>query len=50
MKSFKTLFIIGCVAIALVLGMIIGNSIHENTSDFVGTVSKISEKENGSEL
>lgn len=44
MKSYKTLFIIGCVTIALIVGLIIANVIPENTVDFNGTVTDSSHK------
>ena len=47
MKSYKVLFAIGCVAIAFVLGMIIGNAIESKTVDFNGTVTKIEKISDG---
>ena len=47
MKSYKVLFTIGCVVIALIAGMIIGIVLPENTVDFNGRVIEITEKENG---
>lgn len=47
MKSFKILFIIGCMTLALVAGVIIANAIPENTVDFNGTVTNITEQEDG---
>ena len=47
MKSYKVLFTIGCVVIALIGGMIIGIVLPENTVDFNGRVIEITEKENG---
>ena len=45
MKSYKVLFTIGCVIIALIVGMIIGTMLPEKTVDFNGRVTSISEKE-----
>lgn len=47
MKSSKVLFTIGCVVIALIVGMIIGTMIPDNTVDFNGRVTEITEKEDG---
>ena len=47
MKSYKVLFIIGCVVIALIIGMIIGTMLPDNTVDFNGRVTEITEKEDG---
>ena len=47
MKSYKMLFTIGCVIIALIVGMIIGTMIPSNTVDFNGRVTSITEKEDG---
>ena len=47
MKSYKVLFIIGCVVIALIVGMIIGIALPENTVDFNGRVTEITENEDG---
>ena len=47
MKSYKVLFTIGCVVIALIAGMIIGIVLPENTVDFNGRVIEITEKEDG---
>ena len=47
MKSYKVLFIIGCVVISLIVGMIIGTMIPDNTVDFNGRVTEITENEDG---
>lgn len=47
MKSSKILLTIGCVVIALIVGMIIGTMIPDNTVDFNGRVTEITEKEDG---
>lgn len=47
MKSYKVLFTIGCVVIALIVGMIIGIMLPEKTVDFNGRVTGITEKEDG---
>ena len=47
MKSSKVLFTIGCVVIALIVGMIIGTMIPDNTVDFNGRVTEITENEDG---
>ena len=47
MKSYKVLFIIGCVVIALIVGMIIGIMLPEKTVDFNGSVIEITEQEDG---
>ena len=47
MKSSKVLFTIGCVVIALIVGMIIGTMIPDNTVDFNGRVTEITETEDG---
>lgn len=47
MKSYKVLFTIGCVVIALIVGMIIGTMIPSKTVDFNGRVTSIIEKEDG---
>ncbi len=47
MKSYKVLFIIGCAVIALIVGMIIGIALPENTVDFNGRVIEITEQEDG---
>lgn len=47
MKSSKVLFTIGCVVIALIVGMIIGTMIPSKTVDFNGRVTSITEKEDG---
>ena len=47
MKSYKVLFIIGCVVIALIVGMIIGTMLPDNTVDFNGRVTEITENEDG---
>ena len=47
MKSSKVLFTIGCVVIALIVGMIIGTMIPSKTVDFNGRVTEITEKEDG---
>ena len=50
MKSYKVLFTIGCVVIALIVGMIIGIMLPEKTVDFNGRVTGITEKEDGTYL
>ena len=47
MKSYKVLFIIGCVVIDLIIGMIIGTMLPDNTVDFNGRVTEITENEDG---
>lgn len=47
MKSYKVLFTIGCVVIALIVGMIIGIMLPEKTVDFNGRVNSITENEDG---
>ena len=47
MKSYKVLFIIGCIVIALIVGMIIGTMLPDNTVDFNGRVTEITENEGG---
>ncbi len=47
MKSHKVLFIIGCVVIAVIAGMIIGTMLPDKTVDFNGSVTGITEKEDG---
>lgn len=47
MKSYKVLFIIGCIVISLIVGMIIGTMIPDNTVDFNGRVTEITENEDG---
>ena len=47
MKSYKVLFIIGCVVISLIVGMIIDTMIPDNTVDFNGRVTEITENEDG---
>ena len=47
MKSSKFLFTIGCVVIALIVGMIIGTMLPDNTVDFNGRVTEITENEDG---
>ena len=47
MKSYKVLFTIGCVVIALIVGMIIGIMLPEKTVDFNGSVIEITEQEDG---
>ena len=47
MKSYKVLFIIGCVVIALIIGMIIGTMLPNNTVDFNGRVTEITENGDG---
>ena len=47
MKSSKFLFTIGCVVIALIVGMIIGAMLPDNTVDFNGRVTEITENEDG---
>ena len=47
MKSYRALFTIGFVVIALIVGMIMGIVIPENTVDFNGRVIVITEKEDG---
>ncbi|MBE6534849.1 MAG: hypothetical protein E7678_07815 [Ruminococcaceae bacterium] len=48
MKSYKVLFSIGCVVIALIVCMIIGAALHEKTVDFNGRVIEITDREGGS--
>ena len=43
MKSFKTLFILGCLAVTFIIGMIVGNAIVSDTVDFNGKIVSISE-------
>lgn len=50
MKSYKVLFTIGCVVIALIVGMIIGIMLPEKTVDFNGRVTEITEREDGTYL
>lgn len=50
MKSSKVLFTIGCVVIALTVGMIIGIALPEKTVDFNGRVIEMTEKEDGTYL
>ena len=47
MKSYKVLFTIGCVVIALIVGMIIGTMLPDNTVNFNGRVTEITENEDG---
>ena len=47
MKSYKVLFTLGCVVIALIVGMIIGTALPEKTVDFNGRVIEMTEKEDG---
>lgn len=47
MKSYKVLFIIGCIVISLIVGMIIGTMIPDKTVDFNGRVTEITENEDG---
>ena len=47
MKSYKVLFTIGCVVIALIVGMIIGIMLPEKTVDFNGSVIEITGQEDG---
>lgn len=47
MKNYKILFTIGCVVIALIVGMVIGTMIPSKTVDFNGRVTSITEKEDG---
>lgn len=47
MKSSKILLTIGCVVIALIVGMIIGTMIPDNTVDFNGRVTEITKNEDG---
>ncbi|MBP3308675.1 MAG: hypothetical protein J6L90_04455 [Clostridia bacterium] len=47
MKSFKIIFIIGLVVIALIVGMIIGIALPENTVDFNGRVIDVSPRDDG---
>lgn len=47
MKSSKVLFTIGCVVLALIVGMIIGTMIPDKTVDFSGRVTEITENEDG---
>ena len=50
MKSYKVLFTLGCVVIALFAGMIIGTALPEKTVDFNGRVIEMTEKEDGTYL
>ena len=50
MKSYKVLFTLGCVVIALIVGMIIGTALPEKTVDFNGRVIEMTEKEDGTYL
>ena len=50
MKSYKVLFTLGCVVIALIVGMIIGAALPEKTVDFNGRVIEMIEKEDGTYL
>ena len=47
MKSYKVLFTIGCIVIALIVGMIIGTALPEKTVDFNGRVTELTENEDG---
>lgn len=47
MKNYKVLLIIGYVVIALIVGMIIGTMLPDNTVDFNGRVTEIAENEDG---
>ena len=47
MKSYKIIFIIGLVVIALIVGMIIGIALPENTVDFNGRVIDVSPRDDG---
>ena len=47
MKSYKVLFSIGCVVIALIVGMIIGTMLTPKTVDFSGRVIEITAQEDG---
>ena len=47
MKSYKVLFTLGCVVIALIVGMIIGTALPEKTVDFNGSVIETTEQEDG---
>ena len=47
MKSFKTLFILGCLAVTFIIGMIVGNAIVSDTVDFNGKIVSISESDDG---
>ena len=47
MKGVKVLFATGCVVIALIVGMIIGTMLPDNTVDFNGRVTEIAENEDG---
>ena len=47
MKSYKVLFTIGCIVIALIAGMIIGIVLPEKTVDFNGRVTELTENEDG---
>ena len=47
MKGVKVLFATGCVVIALIIGMIIGTMLPDNTVDFNGRVTEIAENEDG---
>ena len=50
MKSYKVLFTLGCVVIALIAGIIIGSALPEKTVDFNGRVIEMTEKEDGTYL
>ena len=50
MKSYKVLFTLGCVVIALIVGMIIGTALPEKTVDFNGRVIDMTEIEDGTYL
>ena len=47
MKSYKVLFTVGCIVIALIVGMIIGIALPENTVDFNGRVIDVSPRDDG---
>ena len=47
MKNYKVLLVIGYVVIALIVGMIIGTMLPDNTVDFNGRVTEITENEDG---
>ena len=47
MKGVKVLFATGCVVIALIISMIIGTMLPDNTVDFNGRVNEITENEDG---
>ena len=47
MKSYKVLFTVGCVVIALIVGMIIGIALPENIVDFNGRVIDVSPRDDG---